>query len=101
MIRPMFKVPKHRIFDFKAWYYDAEKEAFEERVKKARAEGKEGSHENYLRRKIKFSDRLNGAIDDKRFSAKIQHQKTMSRIRFLIILQILLILVVLLIYNLF
>lgn len=31
----LFKVPKHRQFEFKARYYNAEKEAFEERVRAA------------------------------------------------------------------
>jgi flagellar biosynthesis/type III secretory pathway M-ring protein FliF/YscJ len=101
MIRPMFRVPKHRIFDFKTRYYNAEKEAFEERVIKAGAEGKEGRDEKHIRRNIKFSDRFNHTIEDKRFSAKIEHQKTMSRVRFLIILQILLIIVIFIIYKLF
>jgi hypothetical protein len=35
----LFKTPQHKSFNFKTRYYNAEKEAFEDRIKKAQQEG--------------------------------------------------------------
>lgn len=35
----LFKTPKHKSFNFKTRYYNAEKEAFEDRIRMARSEG--------------------------------------------------------------
>jgi hypothetical protein len=37
-IPSMFKTPRHKQFEFKTRYYDADKEAFEERVRKSKIE---------------------------------------------------------------
>jgi hypothetical protein len=49
----LFKVPKHRRFEFKTRYYNAEKEAFEERVRAA-TENAVGFESNEPERKARM-----------------------------------------------
>ncbi len=43
-----FRLPKHKQFDFRPRYYDADKEEFEERVKRAKQEAKGYSDGEYI-----------------------------------------------------
>jgi hypothetical protein len=49
----LFKVPKHRRFDYKSRYYNAEKEAFEERLRAA-GEKAGGMESNDPERKVRI-----------------------------------------------
>ncbi len=39
----LFKIPAHKVFDFKSRYYDAVKEEFEQRVERAKRDAGAGS----------------------------------------------------------
>ncbi len=100
MIKKMFKIPEHSRFHYVPRYYDPEKEELERRIRLAEMEA--GSREEAMKkvRSIKFEDRMRTARANDRFYARIQHQKTMSRVRFFIILNILLIITIFAIYKL-
>ena len=103
MIRSMFKLPRNKKFEFQPRYYDPEKEDLERRVRMARAQAGEDAEvdEEILRKKLSFEDRLRSSAADRNFCSRIQHQKSMSRLRFFIILNILLLLSLMLVYKFF
>jgi len=100
MIKKMFKLPDHSKFNYEPRYYDPEKEELERRIRLARM--KADSEEEFEKRirSIKFEDRLRTARANDRFYARVEHQKTMSRVRLFIILNILLIITIFAIYKL-
>lgn len=89
--RFLSRIPNHRKFEFAARYYDAEKEDLDKRVKAAMAESKNLKKED-IERRIRFSDSFNDVSMSRKSYSRIQHQKNMATVRFLIILSILLIL---------
>lgn len=64
----ILKTPKHRTFSFKTRYYNAEKEAFDERVRKAMAEAGGGSE---------HVEEIKGRIHDQ-FAKKRTNSKTLN-----------------------
>lgn len=100
MIKKMFKLPDHSKFNYEPRFYDPEKEELERRIRLARM--KTDSEEEFEKRirSIKFEDRLRTARANDRFYARVAHQKTMSRVRLFIILNILLIITIFAIYKL-
>lgn len=99
MIRSMFKTRKPKRFDYHSLYYSAAKEDLEQRVKMATS-GNSISEES-IRRKLSFGDKFSESNTEKQFYSKLRHQKSMSRIRFLIILQVLVVIVFIALLKLF
>jgi hypothetical protein len=101
MIRRMFKIPSHRKFQYDPRYYDPDKEDLERRITMAELDAKDKEEALNKRHKLRFQDRWKSAADDRNFYTRIHHQKSMMRIRFFIILNILLLLVIFAIYKFF
>lgn len=99
MIRRMFKIPSHRKFQYDPRFYDPEKEALERRIKMAELDAEDKEEALNQAQKVKFQHRWKSASSDRNFYTRIHHQKSMMRIRFFIILNILLLLVIFAIYK--
>lgn len=97
---PLFRLPKVRKYNYTPRYYDPVKEEFEQRVKQAEAKSSGRGHLVDFKRSMRLKDQWREAQGDRQFFAKVQHQKMMSRIRFLIIVNVLLILVIFAAYRL-
>lgn len=93
------KTPKHKSFHYGPRYFNAEKDELDKRVKMAKLAG-DTDDSDHIRRKISFSDKFRDSVFDRAFSARIRHQKMMSRIRFLVVLNILLIMVLVVFFKL-
>jgi hypothetical protein len=78
-IPSLFKTPKHKTFNFKTRYYNAEKEAFEERIRLAQQEG------NMISKDVEaVKDRIRYKFQNRRSSIKLADNK--SRILRIVIL---------------
>lgn len=100
MIRSMFRLPKHRKFEYQPRYYDPVKEELEQRITEVKNRGASVNRMHNFRRQLAFQDKFKEATSDRLFFARMQHQKNMSRLRFLLIINILLIIVIFAIYKL-
>ncbi|MEX2590946.1 MAG: hypothetical protein WD334_12135 [Chitinophagales bacterium] len=82
-----FKAPKYQRFNFIPRYYDPDREEFEKRVRMAEMESKLENTEEQLR-KLKIKNSFKRARE-KSMSLNAKHEIKKSRIRFAIILAIL------------
>ena len=87
--RFLSKIPDHRKYEMLPRYWDREKEELDKRVKAAVAESKSDYEEEH--RRIRFSDSFYEASISRKSYGRVQHQKNMQTVRFLVILSILLI----------
>lgn len=88
--RSLSRVPQHKKFSLEPRYYDAEKEELESRVKLSTADA---ARADKLRREFRISGRFQDARYERSTYKRVQHQKNMATVRFLIILNLLLIIV--------
>ena len=79
----IIKTPKHRTFSFKTRYYNAEKEAFDERVRKAMAEAGSGSKDVE-----EIKSRIHDQFANKRKNSKTKPSSSQN-LRIVIIIAIL------------
>lgn len=100
MIRSMFKLPKHKKFEYQPRYYDPVKEEMEQRIAEVEGRGASVNRMRSFKRQLEFQDKFKEATSDRLFFARMQHQRNMSRLRFLLIVNILLIIVIFAIYKL-
>jgi hypothetical protein len=71
-----FKIPKHRVFNYKPRYYDAEKEELNERVRKIEDEIKQkNSGGEYVFKRENINFRKAQGADQKRKSIKLPNKR--------------------------
>lgn len=88
----MFRTSKNKKYNYKPLYYNKEKEDFERRVRLAAI--KNDTDFKSMERMVRLSDKFQDNQADHHFFRKVRHQKNMARLRFLIIINILLIIVI-------
>lgn len=91
--RFLSKLPNHRSFAYKPRYFNADKEELQKRVDDA-VKASNSEYELSIRRKHKISEEFHRQVTNKSTIARVQHQKSISNIRFVIILNILLIIAI-------
>ena len=99
MIRAMFRTAKNKKYNFKPLYYDKDQEDFERRVKRAARQSGTDDLKS-MERLVRLSDKFQDRQSDHVFFRQVRHQKSMARLRFLIIINILLIIVIFAIWKL-
>ena len=99
MIRSMFKLKGPKRFQYAPRYFDPVKEELEHRVREAKIRGEGRLSLISMRRQAALSGKWEDASADRQFFARVQHQKNMSRLRFMLIINILFILIVFAIYK--
>ncbi|MDR0420540.1 MAG: hypothetical protein LBH30_03705 [Prevotellaceae bacterium] len=70
-----FKMPKHRTFDYKPRYYDADKEELDERIRKVEESAKQNNDEGYVFKRENINFRKTRAINQKRIEAKFSNKR--------------------------
>lgn len=75
-------------------------EELEQRIKEVENRGASVNRMHSYRRQLALHDKFKEASSDRLFFSRLQHQKNMSRLRLLLIVNILLILVIFAIYKL-
>lgn len=96
----MFKVPKPKQFEYRPRYYDPVKEELEQRVEEAKSRGASVQRMHSFRRQLELREKFRESTSDRLFFARVAHQRNMSRLRLLLIVNILLIVVIYAIYKL-
>jgi len=100
--RFLSKVPKNKSFSFTPRYYNPEKDELEKRVKLAMLEAKQDKEAKIIdeergrfsiREQHKMADKFNDVSINRSSMQRIQHQKNVANVRFIVILNILLIIV--------
>ncbi|MDR2292219.1 MAG: hypothetical protein LBE11_01935 [Prevotellaceae bacterium] len=69
-----FKIPKHRVFNYKPRYYDADKEELNERIRKIEENEKQTDGE-YVFKRENINFRKAYAADQKRAEAKLPNKR--------------------------
>ncbi|MDR1984668.1 MAG: hypothetical protein LBQ28_07585 [Prevotellaceae bacterium] len=70
-----FKIPKHRVFNYKPRYYDADKEELNERVRKIEEGLKQNNDEEYTFKRENINFRKAYGADQKRAEAKLPNKR--------------------------
>lgn len=97
--RFLSKLPNHRSFAYKPRYFNPEKEELQQRVDSAIKANKDESAFS-IKQKHKISESFHRQVTNKNTIGRVQHQKSISNIRFLIILNILLIIAIYVVFKL-
>jgi len=84
--RFLSRLPEHRRFQYTPRYYDADKEDLERRVKMAKTD----REKEQLEQEFRIRDKFGHVRMNRQQYSRLQHQKVMSKVRFLFILNILL-----------
>jgi hypothetical protein len=69
-----FKIPKHRVFNYKPIYYDANKEELDERIRKIEESSKQNDGE-YVFKRENINFRRAYAADQKRSETKLPNKR--------------------------
>ncbi|MDR1348662.1 MAG: hypothetical protein LBJ63_09635 [Prevotellaceae bacterium] len=70
-----FKIPKHRSFDYKPRYYNADKEELNERIRKMEESARQSEDGEYVFKRENINFRKNRAANQKRIETKFSNKR--------------------------